>query len=65
MDREKELKRMATLKLEELEAWKAHVLRCKAVFVRQRNTFEIEECDFLLEHLDRRIGQLKAEKGGS
>lgn len=63
MDRERELKRIAILSLEELEEWKAHVLRCKAFFVKQRNTFEIEECDFLLEHIERRIRELKDGKG--
>jgi hypothetical protein len=58
MHREKALESIAQCSREELEEWKKNVLRCKAFFLRDRNSFEIEECDFLLKHIERRLGEL-------
>ncbi|WP_169307922.1 hypothetical protein [Kyrpidia tusciae] len=43
-----------------MEDWKRHVLRCRAHFARDHNLFEVEECDFLLLHIEER---LKGQRG--
>lgn len=59
MDRERVLERIEQSDRKTLEEWKKHVLRCRAFFVRDRNQFEVEECDFLLKHIERRLRDLE------
>ncbi|WP_041303632.1 hypothetical protein [Kyrpidia tusciae] len=55
MDRRKVLEKIEQCGREDLEEWKKHVLRCKEFFLRDKNRFEVEECNFLLEQIDRRL----------
>ncbi|MDI3256721.1 MAG: hypothetical protein QJR01_03135 [Kyrpidia sp.] len=63
MDRSEVLKRIENSDRQELEAWKRHVLRCREHFIRDRNAFEVEECDFILGHIDRRLDALDPQRG--
>lgn len=59
MHRGRVLEQMQSCTHEELQAWKKHVLYCLDVHRKDRNAYEIEECEFLLEHLNVHIVQRK------
>ena len=55
MHRDMVLESIRSCTLDELKAWKRHALFCLDFYKKERNVFEIEECEFILEHLDKQI----------
>ncbi|SFE98560.1 hypothetical protein [Alteribacillus iranensis] len=52
MHREEVRKRVFQCTERELKEWRKHVLYCLDYFQRARNTFEIEECEYILSVMD-------------
>lgn len=48
--------------LDELEAWREHAVKCLNYFLKYRDEFEIEECKFVITHIDQRLDELKKEE---
>lgn len=59
MNRESVEKEIRQCTEPELIAWRQHAQRCLVYFSKARNDFEVEECEFIISHIDRRLAQLK------
>ena len=56
--RKKVLETIKQSSMEELEQWKKHVLFCLDFYKRDQNSFEIDECEYLLSHIDEQMKHL-------
>lgn len=41
--------------LDELAEWRKHAVKCLNYFLKYRNDYEIEECNFVISQIDQRI----------
>lgn len=55
MNRKEVKKRVQQYSPEELIQWREHVLVCLEQFKADRNQFEIEECQYLLQLIDEQL----------
>ena len=44
--------------IDELKAWRKHAVNCLNYYLKYRNDFEIEECNFIITHIDKRLDKL-------
>lgn len=42
----------------ELKEWRAHAVKCLNYYTTYRDDFEIEESQFVIEHIDKRLKEL-------
>ncbi|HBZ11565.1 MAG TPA: hypothetical protein DEO65_17150 [Bacillus bacterium] len=40
---------------DELAEWRKHAVKCLNYFLKYRNDYEIEECNFVISQIDQRI----------
>lgn len=59
MHRQKEMERIASCTYDELQDWKKHVLFCLEWFRKDNNHHEVDECEFLLKHIEEQIARLE------
>lgn len=45
--------------INELEEWRKHALKCLNYYLKYRDEFEIEECNFVISHIDKRLTEMK------
>ena len=46
----------------ELRQWRKHAVKCLDYFLKYRDDFEIEECNFVILHIDARLKYLGESK---
>lgn len=63
MDRERVKKVIRACTVEELEAWREHAVKCLNYFLTYWNEFEVDECKFVIDHIDGRLRELKGGQG--
>lgn len=61
MDRKQVKKQIQQCTVEELTAWRKHAVKCLQYFLKARNKFEIEECHFVISHIDQRLQELNKD----
>ncbi|MBU5466653.1 hypothetical protein KQI49_07395 [Virgibacillus sp. MSJ-26] len=44
--------------VDELKQWRNHAVKCLNYFLKYRDEFELEECNFVISHIDNRLDQL-------
>ncbi|MFD1708814.1 hypothetical protein ACFSCZ_19240 [Siminovitchia sediminis] len=59
MHREKVVQEIKNCTVEELQAWKKHVLFCLKWFEKDQNHHEVDECKFLLKHIEEELNRTK------
>ncbi|MDA3129362.1 hypothetical protein ACFPTR_08470 [Aliibacillus thermotolerans] len=62
MHKETVRKKLETYTVDELKAWREHVLFCLDYFEQAKNDFEVSECRTLLRLIDERLRELAVEK---
>lgn len=62
MDREKALERVKNYSATDLLEWRKHVLFCLKWYQKDRNVFEIDECEFLIDAINRRLEELDSKR---
>ena len=48
--------------IDELTAWRKHAVKCLEYFLKYPDEFEIEECNFVIYHIDQRLHEMKEEE---
>ncbi|WP_218033592.1 hypothetical protein, partial [Aneurinibacillus migulanus] len=59
MNRKEVASRIFKCSKEELEVWRKHALFCLKWYQKDNNAFEIEECEFVIREIDKRLLNLK------
>lgn len=59
MDRKLVKQRIQTYSIEDLKKWRKHAVKCLNYFTKYRDDFEIEECQFVIDHIDERLDKMK------
>ncbi|MUV38923.1 hypothetical protein JNUCC1_02795 [Lentibacillus sp. JNUCC-1] len=44
---------------EDLLSWRAHAVKCREYFLKYPDPFEVEECVFIIEHIDERLEKME------
>lgn len=57
MHRKQVLETIKQCTYEELADWKKHVLFCHDNYLKDNNRFEIEECEYLLVHINEQMAR--------
>lgn len=58
MNRQEVKQRIQQYSAAELKEWRVHAVKCLQYFTKYRNDFEIEECEFVIHHIDQRLKTL-------
>ncbi len=45
----------------ELNRWRKHAVKCLNYFLKYRDEFEIQECNFVISHIDKRLKEIEGE----
>lgn len=62
MDQKLVKKQIKVSSFAELEAWKEHALKCRAYYLKYPNEYEVKECDFVISHINQRLGEMENEE---
>ena len=58
MNRKQVKQEIKECSVDELKQWRNHAVKCLNYFLKYRDEFEIEECNFVISHIDDRLDQL-------
>lgn len=59
MDRKHVKQQIQQYSVSELKEWRAHAVKCLNYYTKYRDDFEIEESQFVIDHIDERLKELK------
>lgn len=45
--------------IDDLEAWRKHAVKCLDYYLKYPNKFEVEECNFVIFHIDQQLNEMK------
>lgn len=61
IDRKLVKKEIKECTVDDLHAWRRHAVKCLDYFLKYRDDFEIEECEFIIDHIDQRLNEINNE----
>lgn len=61
IDRKLVKEQISECTVNELAEWRKHAVKCLHYFLKSRNEFEIEECHFVITHIDQRLKEINKD----
>ncbi|WP_153728670.1 hypothetical protein [Salinibacillus xinjiangensis] len=62
MNRELVKRQIKNCSIDELVSWRKHAVKCLDYYVKYTNEFEVDECNFVIFHIDQQLSELNARE---